>query len=150
MKTGSDWRDLVDMYLWIKAAHVTSLIVWMGTLLCLPPLLSWITCTPSVVRVRLAMRLRQRVRMVTNVAMLGTWGFGLTLMTLGDWAGDTWMQLNLALVFALSGAHGLWSAHLRRLAEEPGYQAPDWLGRAAAAQLVAVALVAILVTTRPW
>ena len=136
-------------YLWIKAAHVTSLIVWMGTQLCLPPLLSWLAGAPSAVRDRLAARLRRRVRTVANAAMLGTWGFGLALMTLGGWAADGWMQLKLALVFALSGVHGVWSAHLRRLAEEWDYRPPDWFGRAAAAQLVAVALVATLVTVKP-
>ena len=136
-------------YPWIKAAHVTSLIVWMGTQLCLPPLLSWLARTPPAVRDRLAARLRRRVRTVADAAMLGTWGFGLTLMTLGGWAGDGWMQLKLALVFALSGTHGMWSAQLRRLAEEPGYRAPDWFGRAAAAQLVAVAVIATLVTVKP-
>ena len=43
----------------------------------------------------------------------------------------------------------MWSAHLRRLAEEWDYRPPDRLGRAAAAQLVAVALVAMLVTVKP-
>jgi len=137
------------MYLWIKAAHVTSLIVWMGTQLCLPPLLTWLACTPSAVRDRLAARLHRRVRTVANAAMLGTWGFGLTLMTLGGWADDGWMQLKLALVFVLSGAHGMWSAHLRRLAEDPRYQPPDWFERAAAAQLAAVAVIAVLVTVKP-
>ena len=137
------------IYPWIKAAHVVSLILWMGTQLCLPSLLSWLACTPPAIRPRLAERLRRRVRTVADAAMLGTWGFGLALMTLGGWAGDVWMQLKLVLVFALSGTHGMWSAHLRRLAEEPGYQAPGWFARAAAAQLVAVASIATLVTVKP-
>lgn len=142
-------RSTVVIYLWIKAAHITSLIVWMGTQLCLPPLLSWLGGMPSAVRDRIAARLRQRVRAVASVAMLGTWGFGLALLTLGGWASDAWLQAKLVLVLALSATHGLWSAQLRRLAEEPGYRAPDWFGRAAIAQLAAVALIATLVTVKP-
>ena len=133
----------------LKAAHLFSLIVWSATLLCLPPLIAWLGTLPPVVRDRIAERLRRRVRVVGNAAMLATWTFGFTLMMLGPWTIDGRIVAKLAFVLALTHAHWICSAQLRQLAEDAEHCPPPRFERLAAAELVALGTIAVLVFVQP-
>lgn len=102
---------LLDWYLWLKAAHIISVIAWMAGLLYLPRLFVYhaergqaggeLSATLAVMEYRL-------LRYIMNPALIAVWVFGL-LMLLGgvvDWS-KGWPWGKAVLVLAMTAFHGI-------------------------------------------
>jgi putative membrane protein len=107
-------------YPWLKAVHVIAVISWMAGMLYLPRLFiyhseaapgSEMSETFKVMEGRL-------LRVIINPAMVMTWVLGLWLAWKGGHFSAGWLHAKLALVLALSGVHGFFSASVRRFAED--------------------------------
>ncbi len=107
-------------YPWLKAAHVVAVISWMAGMLYLPRLFiyhcdaapgSQMSETFKVMEGRL-------FRIIINPAMIVTWVLGLWLAWQGGLFAAGWLHAKLALVLALTGVHGFFSASVRRFAED--------------------------------
>ena len=103
--------------LWLKAAHVASVLLFVGgtfALLLAGAALS--TRRPG--ETDPAGSLRAAVRWwdarVTLPAMVAAWGFGLWIAISGAWFASGWLQAKLVLVLLLSGLHGVLAGRLRR------------------------------------
>ena len=107
-------------YLWIKAVHVMAVISWMAGMLYLPRLFVYHTeAKPgSELSETLKVMERRLLRIIVNPAMVATWVLGLWLAWQGGLFGAGWFHAKLALVLALSGVHGHFSAAARRFAED--------------------------------
>ena len=115
------WALLGDgAYLWVKAAHVIAVIAWMAGMLYLPRLFIYHCDAPigsdqsetfKVMEGRL-------LRVIINPAMVLTWVLGLWLAWQGGLFGAGWFHAKLALVLALSGVHGYFSAAVRKFAAD--------------------------------
>ena len=131
-------------YLWLKAAHVLAVIVWMAGML----------ATPLVLRALgdLAPDQRRRLRAAFNravtPAMVAALGLGVWLAASGGWFAETWMQVKLALVVAMTGLHGAMAGRLRRWADDPAAGLPGWFGRAHLLAGGLLALVVVLVVRK--
>lgn len=133
-----------DPYAWLKALHVAAAITFAGGILSVAVFLAAAGpgCTEA------ARALHRWDRRATTPAMLLVWALGLTLALMGGWLREGWMVAKLALVVALSGAHGVQSAKLRRLAggvpagASPGLAAPLIVGF--------VVAIAVLVVVKPF
>lgn len=131
----------LDPYAWLKALHVAAAITFAAGLLGAAVFLT--TAQPGCTEA--ARALHRWDRRVTTPAMLRVWTLGLTLALMGGWLRDGWLVAKLVLVVALSGAHGVQSAKLRRLAGDvvagasPPLVAPLVIG-----VIVAIAILAVV------
>jgi protoporphyrinogen IX oxidase len=104
-------------YAWIKAGHVIFVIFWMAGLFMLPRFYVYHqeAQAGSAEEKRWIERERKLRQIIITPAMLLVWIFGLTLAWItGAW-GDTWFQLKLGLVLALSAYHGWMVGYGRKL-----------------------------------
>ncbi|WP_299328756.1 CopD family protein [Parasphingopyxis sp.] len=105
------------IYLWLKAAHVASVLLFVGGTLAL--LLAGAALgTRQPGDAEQAQSLRAMVRWwdarITAPAMIAAWALGIWLAMSGDWFSNSWLQVKLLLVILLSGLHGMLSGRLRR------------------------------------
>lgn len=106
------------MYVWLKAAHVASVLLFVGGTVAL--LLAGAALgTRATDETDAAGSLRAAVRWwdarVTLPAMIAAWGFGIWIALSGSWFSDGWLQAKLLFVVLLSGLHGTLAGRLRRL-----------------------------------
>ena len=104
----------VDLYLWLKALHVVSALIFVGGIFSVTVFLAAASAEPAA-NAPLARAIRRWDRAVTTPAMLLVWAFGLVLALSGGWLSHGWLQAKLVLVMALSVIHGVQSGRLRRL-----------------------------------
>ncbi len=102
---------MADLYLWIKALHVISVIAWMAGMLYLPRLFVYHVDAPigSPQSETFKVMERRLLRAIINPAMIATWIFGLAMAWIGELWSQPWLWAKLALVVVLSGVHGLLS-----------------------------------------
>ena len=94
--------------LWVKAAHVVSVIAWMAAQLYLPRLLVYHaeSAVGSEKSETFKVMERRLLRGIANPAMILTFVFGIWYTTLiGAW-GETWLHVKLVFVLVLSAYHG--------------------------------------------
>ncbi|WP_077959912.1 CopD family protein [Ensifer adhaerens] len=108
-------------YLWIKAAHVASVVLWLGGQCLLVVLLSSQRqmLAENGDAAFLSVVVQRGLRQVVNPAMLATLLVGATLFFLrgAETLGEPWFQVKLVCVLAMTALHGAISgtaASLRR------------------------------------
>jgi putative membrane protein len=107
-------------YLWIKAAHIVAVISWMAGMLYLPRLFIYHCDAPpgSAQSETFKVMEARLLTVIINPAMALTWVFGLWLGWQGGFLGAGWFHAKVALVLALSGVHGFFSASVRRFGQD--------------------------------
>ena len=93
--------------LWVKAAHVISVIAWMAALLYLPRLLVYHADAGAGSEPSETFKVMERrlLKAIATPAMLATWIFGFWVASLQAVWADGWFIAKLFLVVALSGFH---------------------------------------------
>ena len=106
------------MFLWLKALHVIAIISWMAGLLYLPRLFVYHSQTGLGTQQGETFKVMERrlYRYIMNPAMMVAWLTGLTLVWLGGYITDAWLQAKLVLVVLMTIAH----VHLGSLAQAFG------------------------------
>ncbi len=110
---------LSELYPWIKALHIMSMIAWMAGLFYLPRLFvhhaeraeigSELSETFKMMEMKL-------LRVIMNPAMIATWIFGLLLIAtpgVVDFSSDIWFHVKLTCVIAMTVFH-MWLAKQRK------------------------------------
>lgn len=106
-----------DLYLWVKAGHVISVIAWMAGIFYLPRLFVYHVeqrdAVPQMVPVLETME-RRLLKAIMTPAMIATWVFGLWLVGMGviDWSA-IWPWLKTACVIGMTVFH-FWCAGERK------------------------------------
>ncbi|WP_179381396.1 protoporphyrinogen oxidase HemJ [Jannaschia marina] len=106
-----------DLYLWLKAGHVISVIAWMAAIFYLPRLYVYhaekAENVPEMIPVLEVME-RRLLKAIMTPAMIATWGFGLVLIGFGgiDW-GSVWAWAKALSVVAMTVFH-MWCAGERK------------------------------------
>jgi len=100
-----------DVFLWIKAFHIISVIAWMAALLYLPRLFVY-HCDAekgSEFSEKLKIMERRLVKIIMNPARLASLFFGILLfLNLDDsWWHEYWLLLKICLVLFLFGIHDM-------------------------------------------
>ena len=108
------------LYEWVKALHIISVIAWMAGMLYLPRLFVYHCAAEkgSVQSETFKVMERRLLRAIMTPAMGATWIFGLALVWLGGWYLSGWFLVKLAMVLALSGAHGAMTGWTRAFAND--------------------------------
>ena len=99
-----------EVYLWVKALHLVSVMSWLAGLLYLPRLFVYHCDAESGSELSETLKVMERrlIRAIVNPAMVASWVFGLTMLVAGGevlWS-QPWMIIKLACVIAMSVAHG--------------------------------------------
>ncbi|WP_175973944.1 hypothetical protein [Burkholderia sp. BCC1047] len=130
------------IYLMLKAVHLVAVVTFVGGLL-----LSSVAVRIANLAVHRAVRRWDRT--VTALAIV--WIAGIAIALSGHWFGAAWLSVKLALVVALSVLHGILAGALRRMARDDLVVVPaPWLGHAAGAVIVGMALVVGLAVIKPF
>lgn len=139
-------------YLWIKALHVSCVLIWMGGMLLLAiagaALHSSLHALLPYER-KLALALLAWDRKISVPAMFGAWVFGIALVSLGSWVGAFWLTIKLGIVIVLSAVHGVLAVSLRQRFTQPENKPPAFVIYAPAIVAVCVVFIAMLVILKP-
>jgi len=111
---------MADLYLWIKALHVISVIAWMAGMLYLPRLFVYHVDAPKGSQQSETFKIMERrlLKAIINPAMIATWIFGVAMAIMGDLWDQPWLWAKLVLVLILSGVHGLFARWQRDFAND--------------------------------
>lgn len=115
------WFVLGDgAYLWVKAAHIIAVISWMAGMLYLPRLFIYHCDAPKGSPQSETFKVMEHrlLTVIINPAMVLTWVLGLWLAWQGGFFVAGWLHAKLAMVVALSGVHGFFSASVRRFGND--------------------------------
>ena len=109
-----------DLYTWLKALHVISVIAWMAGMLYLPRLYVYHCAAKPGSEQSETFKVMERrlLRAIINPAMGAAWIFGLSMAWLGDLWGQPWFQAKFALVIGMSIVHALFSRWRRAFAAD--------------------------------
>jgi putative membrane protein len=139
-------------YLWVKAVHVIAIISWMAGMLYLPRLFIYHCDAPAGSEQSETFKLMETrlLTIIMNPAMVISWALGLWLAWQGDFLTAGWFHAKLALVTALSGVHGYFSAAARAFREDRNSKPPrHWRMVNEIPTLLMVGIV-ILVIVKPF
>ena len=139
-------------YLWLKALHITAVMVWVGGMLLVAVTIIGEGAKPgggATDRSAMLDSVRHWDRRVTAPAMLLVWALGLTLALQGGWFPAPWLIAKLVLVLGLSAVHGLLSGTLRRQGHVNAHSAPTRLTLGPAAIIMTCLAIVTLVVVKP-
>jgi len=100
-----------DLYSWLKALHILSVIAWMAGMLYLPRLYVYHAGAARGSELSETFKVMERrlMRGIVNPAMMATWAFGLLLVWRGNLWAEHWLHAKFVLVLAMSALHGFYS-----------------------------------------
>ncbi len=109
------WVDPANLYLWIKALHVISVIAWMAGMFYLPRLFVYHADTKVGSEQADTFKIMERrlLLAIINPAMIFTWIFGLWLAVSSLAYKENWFIVKFIAALALSAFHGFLSKHVR-------------------------------------
>ena len=136
------------IYPWFKAAHIFAMVLWMSGMVVVGLALAH-AATVAQRDNRALTALRRWDRLVTSPSMLVVWLLGLIMAQSADWWTSGWLQIKLALVFILSGVHGVLAGRLRRLVDTPEGTLPRRISLFVPAILCLLAAVILLAVVKP-
>ncbi|WP_374380987.1 protoporphyrinogen oxidase HemJ [Dongia sp.] len=109
-----------DLYSWLKALHVISVIAWMAGMLYLPRLYVYHCKAKPGSELSETFKVMERrlLRAIINPAMMATWVFGLSMAWLGDWWSAGWFHGKLALLLGMQLIHAGYARWRRAFAND--------------------------------
>jgi putative membrane protein len=144
----------MDLYSWIKAAHVISVISWMAALLYLPRLYVYHVDAEhgSVQSETFKVMERRLLKAIATPAMLASWAFGVLLalpvVGPGVW-GEGWFLGKFVLVVAMTGFHGALASWRKDFLNDANRRTTRFYRFANEVPTVLMVLIVILVIVRP-
>ena len=110
----------MDLYSWLKALHVISVIAWMAGMLYLPRLYVY-HCKAKVgseMSETFKVMERRLLRAIINPAMIASWIFGLSMAWMNDWWSAGWFHGKLALLLCMQLVHAGYARWRRAFAND--------------------------------
>ena len=141
-----------DVYLWIKALHVTAVIAWMAGMLYLPRLFVYhseaeIGSKQSETFKVMEWRL---LKAIINPAMAVTWLAGIYLAWSGHWYMSGWFHAKFMLVLVMSGVHGFFSRMVKDFAADRNTRSQRFFRIINEVPTALMILIVILVIVKPF
>ena len=145
---------LIELYPWMKAFHVISLIAWMAGMFYLPRLYVYhCQVVPgSAESERFKIMERRLLKQIINPAMIATWLFGIILvLTPGVvlWS-QGWWYVKLASVILLSGFHGAMSKWRKDFLNDRNRKSERFYRFANEVPTVLMIIIVIMVIVKPF
>ncbi len=113
----------MNLYLWLKAAHLIAVISWMAALLYLPRLFVYHCDAEAGSDKSETFKVMERrlLRAIMTPAMLIAWALGIALAVesgLDYLSGTYWFWMKLVLVVCLSAVHMMLAGHVKAFAAD--------------------------------
>jgi putative membrane protein len=145
---------LLDVYPWIKAFHVISMIAWMAATFYMPRLFVYhCDLRPgSAESERFKIMENRLFKQIMNPAMIATWVFGVSLvLTPGviDWSAG-WWHVKLLCVILMSGFHGAMSRWRKDFLSDANRRSQKFYRIANEVPTVLMVIIVIMVIVRPF
>lgn len=143
---------LGEAYLWVKAAHIISVIFWMAGMFMLPRFFAYHIEAERGSAEDLAWQERERrlLRIIINPAMIAAWVLGLTLAFHIGWDAGGWLHAKVALLLILSGFHGVLSKWRKNFISGENLKTGKTYRIANEIPAVFIIIVVILAVTKPF
>jgi protoporphyrinogen IX oxidase len=140
------------MYEWVKAFHIIAVIAWMAGMLYLPRLFVYHCEAEPGSRQSETFKVMERrlLKAIINPAMIATWLLGLWLAWEGHWFTAPWLHLKLALVIALSAAHGFFARWVKDFAADRNRRSQKFYRIINEVPTIGMILIVILVVIKPF
>jgi len=143
-----------DLYHWIKAGHVVSVIAWMAATFYLPRLFVYHTAAEkgSVQSETFKTMERRLLRGIMTPAMIATWFFGIWAAIQGDWfsSGSYWLHAKLLFVVALTAFHGFCAKWTREFAEDRNTRPQRFYRMANELPTLLVIVIVVFAVVKPF
>lgn len=112
-----------NLYLWVKAAHMLSVIAWMAGMLYLPRLYVYHAGVQPGSEASELFKVMERklLRLIINPALIAAWGFGIWLVVLtgaGSPGSGHWMHAKFALLIAMMLTHAAFARWRKDFAKD--------------------------------
>ena len=141
------------LYLWIKTIHILAIIAWMVGLLYLPRLYVYHSTARKNSRQDHTFRLMEKrlLKRIMTPAMITAILAGLTLIALNpQLMTQTWLQIKLILVLALTAIHGKFSAMRKTFINGTATHTPNYYRIWNEVPTALMICIIILVIVRPF
>ena len=146
------WLNPANLYVWIKALHVISVIAWMAGMFYLPRLFVYHADTKSGSEQAETFKIMERrlLRAIINPAMILTWIFGLWLAVTSLAYKENWFIVKFMAVLALSGFHGFLSKHVRIFSNDGNEKPARYWRMMNEVPTVLMIIIVIMVVVKPF
>jgi len=138
--------------LWIKAAHVISVIAWMAALLYLPRLFVY-HCEAAVgseMSEKFKVMERRLMKAIMTPAMIGTWIFGFWVASLLNVWADPWFLIKLLCVVVITGMHMANAKWLKAFANDNNTNSQKFYRIMNEVPAVLMVVIVIMVIVKPF
>jgi protoporphyrinogen IX oxidase len=142
----------MDWYLWLKAAHVMSIIAWLAAVLYLPRLFVYHAGAVAGSQASETFKVMERrlYKAIATPAMVAAWIFGLWIAYLGGWFVAPWLHAKLLLVLILSGYTGFLGSQVRVFAADRNARSARFFRILNEVPTLLMVLIVILVIVKPF
>lgn len=146
---------LAQYYLWLKAVHIISVIVWMAGLLYLPRLFAFHTQVQagSEADEKFVAMESKLFRAVLNPGAVVVFALGILLIVItgaGGPGSGAWMHAKLLLVLLLGGVHGMMSKQRKAFARGENAKSEHFFSTFGKVPAILMILIVWLVVLRPF
>jgi protoporphyrinogen IX oxidase len=143
-----------DVYLWIKALHIISVIAWMAGMLYLPRLFVY-HCEAengSEFSEKLKIMERRLQQVIMNPARIATLIFGGLMLANfdGDQWSDTWLHIKLVFVFVLFGMYDMMNKWRKNFAADKNVKSQKFYRMMNEVPTVLMIAIVIFVVVKPF
>lgn len=142
----------MDLYSWIKAFHVMSIIAWMAGLFYLPRLFVYHAAAGAGSEKAETFKIMERRLMaaIMRPAMGASWIFGLWVAYLGGAFTQGWFHAKLALVVLMSAFHEYLGICLKKFAADRNDKSERFYRIINEVPTILMVGIVILVIVRPF
>lgn len=142
----------MDLYAWIKALHVISIIAWMAGMLYLPRLFVYhVDAEPGSKQSETFKIMERRLlKAIINPSMIASWVFGLWMAYESGFYTQGWFHAKFALVLLMSGVHGYLSRCVKTFARDENTRPAKFYRMLNEVPTVLMIVIVILVIVKPF
>lgn len=141
----------MDLYLWLKAIHLSAVIFWMAAMLYLPRL--YVYHSGAVPGGELEAKMEEAelklLRIIMNPAMIIAFILGLILLGY-NMPPALWLLIKLPIVFGLIGYHGFLAATRKKFLNGGRPRSEKFFRMINEIPAVAVLIVVVLAVVKPF
>ena len=145
---------LIDLYPWIKALHIISVIAWMAGLLYLPRLFAYHAAVEpgSAQSETFKVMERRLFRAIMNPAMGAVYVFGILLLFSSpyvDWSAG-WLWVKFAMITVLTTLHHYYGIWRKAFERDENKRSPRFYKIMNEAPTVAMIVLVLMVVAKPF
>jgi putative membrane protein len=143
-----------DLYSWVKALHVISVIAWMAGMFYLPRLYIYHVAAPvgSPQSETFKVMERRLLRAIINPAMVASFGFGIWMLTLlgpAVWS-QGWWHVKLTMVLLMGTYHMFLSRWRRDFEADRNHRSAKFYRFANEVPTVLMIVIVVMVIVKPF